>query len=56
MKKNFQEDGVKTSRNSLQASVMAGDYDAFVAAIAGTALEGKITQVQFDSVVVKFKK
>ena len=49
--------GVKNSSNaSLQAAVMAGDYDAFVQAIAGTALEGKITELQFDSVVAKFTK
>lgn len=58
MRKNMQNNrGVKNSSNaSLQAAVMAGDYDAFVQAIAGTALEGKITELQFDSVVAKFTK
>jgi hypothetical protein len=56
MKKTFQEDGSKSSRSNLQSAVMEGDYDTFVTAIAGTALEGKITQAQFDSVVAKFKK
>lgn len=58
MRKGMQENkGIRRwSNTNLQAAVMAWDYAAFVQAIAGTALEGKITQSQFDSVVAKFAK
>ncbi len=35
--------------------LLSGDYTAFQQAIAGTKLEGKITQDQFNSLVTKFQ-
>ena len=34
---------------------MQGDYDTFVQAIAGTKLEGKVSEDQFNSLVTKFQ-
>lgn len=58
MRKGMQENkGVRRwSNTNLQAAVMAWDYDAFLQAIAGTALEGKISETQFNTVVEKFAK
>lgn len=36
--------------------LLSGDYAAFTKAIAGTKLEGKITQDQFNSLVAKFQQ
>ena len=54
--KNKSHSWLKPNTQAINTAITNNDYTAYLAAIKGTAKEGKVTQAQFTAMVTKHQK